>query len=69
MTLIDTLANIGRKGDNLVGSVLDYQVGDVPSATDNIRRFGRAYINELLDDTIGRKEFVYLAASAYAALC
>ena len=71
MTLVDILANIGRRGDNLLGSraLLNYEVGDVPSITDNITRFSRAYVAQIYDDTIGRKEFLVLAACAYAALC
>ena len=71
MTLVDILANIGRRGDNLLGSraLLNYEVGDVPSVTENVSRFSRAYVNELIDDTLGKKEFLYLAVFAYLALC
>ena len=67
--IIEGLAFLGKRGDELLGSALDYEVGDVPSATDNIRRFGRGYARELCDDTIGKKDFLYLAIFAYAALC
>ena len=71
MTLIDILAKTGRKGDNWLGSraLLNYEVGDVPSVTENVSRFSRAYVNELIDDTLGKKEFLYLAVFAYLALC
>ena len=67
--IIEGLAFVGQRGDELLGSALDYQVGDLPSITDNARRFGKSYAAQLCDDTIGKKDFLYLFAFAFAALC
>ena len=67
--IIEGLAFLGKRGDELLGSALDYEVGDVPSITENASRLGRGYAAQIVDDTIGRKEFLVLLATAYLALC